>query len=444
LNGNSQVCTFDPATCPDGNSQTDCCLQCTTVEEHSTLDFPPYPIHNAYLHLSTKTMSMTARHYNNVSVYDAHNLYGLTEQIATNKALVDIRGKRPFILSRSSFLSTGVHSAKWTGDNGATWNDLRASIISIMDFNLFGVPMVGADICGFSFNTTEELCARWIEAGAFYPFSRDHSGLGTAPQELYLWDSVSEAAKNALGLRYQMLPYMYTLFYQANTVGATVARALWVNYPTDPEALTIDRQFMLGSAILVSPVLERGVDLVKAYFPQGLWYNFKERSLAVDASAGGVTKILHTPLTSVNVHMAGGNITPLQESAMTTSAGRQTPFTLLTALCPGGKAYGSLFWDDGEQVSLTQYLSVSYSAEIVDGAGSFRSVVLANSYPAAQSNVVQTITVMWTSALAAPTAAILNGRSLSREQIRHDRVKNSVTFTNLHLRLTEPIELTWK
>jgi alpha-glucosidase (family GH31 glycosyl hydrolase) len=71
-------------------------------------------------------------------------LYGLTEQIATNKALVDIRGKRPFVLSRSSFPSTGVHSAKWTGDNGATWNDLKSSIISVMDFNLFGVPMIGA------------------------------------------------------------------------------------------------------------------------------------------------------------------------------------------------------------------------------------------------------------------------------------------------------------
>lgn len=317
-----------------------------------------------------------------------------------------------------------------------------------MDFNLFGVPMIGADICGFIYDTTEELCARWIEVGAFYPFSRDHNTLGAAPQELYLWDSVTEAAKNALGMRYQMLPYMYTLFYQANTAGATVARALWMNFPTDTTALTVDAQFMLGSAVLVSPVLTQGATSVTAYFPQGYWYCFKGRKLVVDASAAPVMVNLDTPLTSVNVHVHGGNIVPLQESAMTTTAGRQTPFTLLTALCPGGKAFGSLFWDDGEQVTLQKYLSVSYSAEVfgaeAGGGGSFTSVVSANSYSDAQNNIVQSIVVMGNSSLVAPTSATLNSVPLSASQIVFSDDNNSISFVNLNLKLTDSINLTWK
>ena len=122
--GKGQVCVnSNPSGCPaPGASQTDCCLVCSTVDTGNLLDFPPYSIHNAFGKISTKTLASSGRQYNNVSVYDAHNLYGLTEQIATNKALVDIRRKRPFVLSRSSFLSSGMHTAKWTGDNGKYFN----------------------------------------------------------------------------------------------------------------------------------------------------------------------------------------------------------------------------------------------------------------------------------------------------------------------------------
>eukprot|EP01038_Epipyxis_sp_PR26KG_P009449 gene9449-12733_t len=442
--GAGQVCANTaPSGCPaPGASQTDCCLSCTMVDSSNKYDFPPYAINNNKGKLSTKTIAVSATQYGGVSMYNSHNLYGLTEQIATNQALATIRSKRPFLLTRSSFLSSGVHTAKWTGDNGATWDDLKASIVGIMDFNMFGVPMVGADICGFIYDTTEELCARWIEVGSFYPFSRNHNTLGAAPQELYLWDNVAAASRNALSIRYQLLPYMYTLFYNANTAGETVIRALWMNFPSDSNALSVDRQFMVGSGILVSPVLDQGVTSVNAYFPQGLWYSFSDKTLAVDASSGGVTKSLYTPLTSTNVHVKGGVILPLQQSAMTTTKGRATPFTLFAALCPKGKAFGSLFWDDGEQIEIKSYLSLSFTSETNGSTGFFKSSINHYNYAAASSVGLATIIVSG-KGLTKPTSALLNGKSLSSSQIVLDASSTSLSFTSLGLHITDSIELSW-
>lgn len=166
--GAGQVCVNSAdGGCPsEGASQTACCLVCSTPEPANALDFPPYNIHNVNGGLiSQKAIAASATHYGGVTEYDAHNLFGLTEAILTNEALREIRGKRSFTLTRSSFPSSGAHTAKWSGDNQASWDDLKSSIITAIDFSMFGVPMVGSDICGFLDDTTEELCARWIEVG---------------------------------------------------------------------------------------------------------------------------------------------------------------------------------------------------------------------------------------------------------------------------------------
>ncbi|CAI8017777.1 Alpha-glucosidase, partial [Geodia barretti] len=229
---------------------------------------PPYSINNFgnKAPLNTKTLDMDALHMNGAALeYNAHNTFGLSEAIATNKALENLKKKRSFIISRSTFPGSGSHTGHWTGDNHATFDDLEHSIIGMLNFQLFGIPLVGSDICGFHDSTTVELCTRWIEVGAFYPFSRDHNDNQSHPQELYRWPEVATVARKVLSIRYSILPLYYTLFYKAHTPvtmttppAATVTRPLFFEFPSDVNTFGIHTQFLIGPAIMISPVSTQG------------------------------------------------------------------------------------------------------------------------------------------------------------------------------------------
>lgn len=380
--------------CPRKDAQTDCCNANTT-----RWDDPPYKINASGIHrpLGSKTMAASAVHYGDILEYNAHNLYGLSEAIMTNTALKLALKKRPFILTRSTFVGSGAHAAHWTGDNAATWNDLWYSIPTMLNFGLFGVPMVGADICGFAKDTTEELCNRWIQLGSFYPFARDHSDKGTIRQELYLWESVTRSARKALGLRYRLLPYIYTLSFEAHTRGSPIARPLFFTFPEDPNTLGISTQFLLGKGVLVSPVLKQGASTVDAYFPKGTWYNLYNVSDSITVESGSYVSLL-APLDTINVHVYEGTILPMQEMGMTTREARRSPFSLVVALGVKMEAYGDLYVDNGEDLEMViehgKSSYIEFYADIVEGGVRVRSEVQMGEYAIGEGWLLDNITVL--------------------------------------------------
>ncbi|XP_009885138.1 PREDICTED: lysosomal alpha-glucosidase [Charadrius vociferus] len=166
------------------------------------------------------------------------------------------------------------------------------------------------------------------------------------PQEPYAFSPAAQAAmRNALRLRYSLLPFLYTLFHRAHSAGETVARPLFLEFPKDPNTWAVDRQLMWGGGLLVTPVLEAGQTKVSGYFPAGTWY-----SLAGDSTihSKGQWILLPAPLDTINVHVRAGHILPLQEPAFSTAESRNKGMALVVALTPDGFARGDLFWDDGE------------------------------------------------------------------------------------------------
>ncbi|KAJ7954091.1 Alpha-xylosidase [Quillaja saponaria] len=392
-----------------------CCLDCKNITK-TRWDDPPYKINASGVQapIGFKTIATSAAHYNGVLEYDAHSLYGFSQAIATHKGLQGLQGKRPFILSRSTYVGSGRYAAHWTGDNKGTWEDLRYSISTMLNFGIFGVPMVGSDICGFYPAPTEELCNRWIEVGAFYPFSRDHANFYSPRQELYQWESVATSARNALGMRYKLLPYLYTLSYEAHISGAPIARPLFFSFPSYTESYGLSTQFLLGRSLMVSPVLEQGKSEVKALFPPGTWYSLFDFTQTISSEGHYVT--LEAPLHVVNVHLYQNTILPLQQGGVLSKEARKTPFSLIVTFPAGateGEAKGNLFLDDDElpEMKLGNGYStyIDFYASVSKGAVKVWSEVQESKFALNKALVIERVSVLGLDGSGAPSSLEVDG-----------------------------------
>ncbi|XP_050537143.1 lysosomal alpha-glucosidase-like [Daktulosphaira vitifoliae] len=384
--------------------------------------------------LKYKTICMSAEQHSGRH-YDLHNLYGFTEAIITQFALTTIRNTRPFVLSRSSFSGFGHFAGHWTGDVFSTWDDMSQSITDIIVFNMFGIPLIGADICGFNGNTTVELCSRWSQLGAFYPFSRNHNSEGCIDQDpVSLGQLVVESARKALMIRYSLLPYLYSLFWKAHIYGETVVRPLFFEYFYDENTYEIDKQFLWGSALMICPVLSKDEIHVNIYLPNDLWYDYYTKEIII---SNGSVFTLPAPPDTIPLLLRGGYVLPTQVPATTTKLSRKNPFGLIVTPDKSNEASGYLFWDDGDSLdvwenALYNEVHFTYKNSVII------SEVITNNY--IDENVtLHNITIFGVNDV--PKYAWINNKSC--ETYFYNKTENVLYFQQLNVNLFTKFNVTW-
>ncbi len=273
---------------------------------------------------------------------EVHNLYGLMMAKACAEGLERLRpNQRSFVLTRSGYAGVQRWSSVWMGDNQSLWDHLEMSLPMLCNMGLSGVAFVGSDIGGFAGNATAELFARWMQVGMLYPLMRGHSAMTTARHEPWVFgDRVERICREYINLRYQLLPYIYTLFWEAATTGAPILRPLLYHFPDDLKTYTISDQVLLGPSLMAAPIYRPGIEHRAVYLPAGTWYDWWS-----GASYEGPTHILaHAPLERMPLYVRAGAIIPMTPVIQYTD---ERPIDQLTLCIWSGRGEWTLYEDDG-------------------------------------------------------------------------------------------------
>ncbi|WP_445505703.1 glycoside hydrolase family 31 protein [Niallia sp. 03091] len=303
---------------------------------------------------------------------EAHNIYAHTEAQATDEAFNTLKpNTRPFILTRASFAGSQRYAtATWTGDNWSRWEFLRASIFQDMNVGLAGFPMVGNDIGGFAKNPyigavpTPELFARWVEVGAFYPFSRDHyNNDGKSPMETdanhsLAWQrqepwqfgkEVEDISRKYINMRYELMPYLYNAFQRAHEEASPIMQPLVYQFQEDAKTHNIQDQFLFGDSLMMAPIVYQGATSRDLYLPAGVkWVDY----WTGEEFEGGQTIKKEADLATLPIYVKKDSIIPRREVQQHTGEKPLTNLTLDTYL--ENEAMYSFYEDDANTEDYTR------------------------------------------------------------------------------------------
>jgi alpha-glucosidase len=236
----------------------------------------------------------------------------------------------------------------WSGDIPSTWPSLVNVPADLLNFSLAGMYYGSCDIGGFQGTPTKEMLVRWFQAGVFLPIMRSHSNIGTTARFPFLWGDDGEAAiRKALDLRYQLLPYIYSLGHEAYNTGAPIMRPLVMEFPADTTVANMTDEWLVGKGLLAAPVLNAGGKR-NVYLPKDTWYNY----YTGDVIRGPKTISIDKALDEIPVYVRAGTILPvgpvIQYSEQTSAA------PLEIHIYPGKNGSFKMVEDDGVSYNYTK------------------------------------------------------------------------------------------
>lgn len=272
----------------------------------------------------------------------AHNVYALLMAKSSYLGAKTATNERPFNLTRAGYAGLQRYTAIWTGDNRSEEDHMLLGVRLVNSLGLSGVAFSGVDVGGFTGGPSKGLFARWMQVGAFTPYFRNHSAVNTKSAEPWTFgEEVTEIAKNYVSLRYKLMPYIYSNFYEATQTGMPVSRSLAIDHPFDEKVYSTDYQneFCFGPSLLVTPV-ESTVSIMKAYLPAGQWYDFYNDKLF----QGNSENYLDLKLSKLPVFVKAGSIIPMQALIQTTA--QKPSDTLFIHLYKGSAPNHFVYYED--------------------------------------------------------------------------------------------------
>lgn len=272
-----------------------------------------------------------------------HNVYGLQMARSTYEGSRKLlNGRRPFILTRAAYSGIQRYSAIWTGDNRPEDDHMMAGVRLVNSLGLSGVANAGYDVGGFAGEASKELFCRWMQIGAFCPFFRSHKMIDARDSEPWSYgEKVEEIVRNYISLRYRLMPYLYSSFYESTRSGMPVARSLAINYPYDNMIYDwkYQNQYLFGHGIMVAPVVSYK-EINKVYLPEGTWYALTTEQLYT----GRQELYVETPMESLPLFVKGSAIIPMQ--SVVQHAGEQPADTLFLHVYKGDEHNSFVYYED--------------------------------------------------------------------------------------------------